>query len=58
MNETNPYLKRLDLIKQAREKFEESEWRLNFLRSLEPTPLPKPSDEELLKWNQTLPQLD
>ena len=58
MNETNPYLKRLDLLKEARQKFDESEWRLDFLRAIEPTPTPDPTNEQLLSWHQTLPPLD
>ena len=52
MNETNPYLKRLDLLNEARKRFAESEWRLEFLRTIEPAPQPQPTEEELIKWHQ------
>jgi len=52
MNETNPYLKRLDKIEEARKQWRESEWRLDFLRTIGPTPTTPPTDEQLLTWNQ------
>ena len=53
MTEHNPYLKRLDQLEEARKKFDESEWRLSFLRTIEPTPTPQPTEQELLQWHQT-----
>jgi hypothetical protein len=56
MTENNPYLRRLDSIKEARKKFEESEWRLTFLRPVSATKPPEPTDEQLILWNQQLSQ--
>jgi len=52
--ETNPYLRRLEETSEAKKKWAESEWLLNFLRSdtgQKPRIL---KDEELLEWDQTL----
>jgi len=52
--ETNPYIKRLDELEAAKEKWQESEWLQSFLRSegcLEPK---IPNDEELLEWAKNL----
>jgi hypothetical protein len=52
MNETNPYLRRLEALNEARKKWNESEWLLNLLRtrgSEKPKQLDK---EELLQWAQ------
>ncbi len=46
---TNPYIKRLDELEAAKEKFNESEWRLFFLRTLSAEPPPQPTDEEICK---------
>ena len=51
MNE-NPHLKRLDQLEKARKLWQESEWRLNFLRTETGTPIPEPSEEEILQWYQ------
>ena len=51
-NATNPFMQRLDQMKDARVKWAYSEWLLNFLRS-EGELQPKiPSDEDLLIWAQ------
>jgi hypothetical protein len=53
-SETNPHLKRLDELEQAKTKWAYSEWLLSFLRS-EGTEQPKIlTDEELLQWAQNL----
>jgi hypothetical protein len=52
MTESNPYLRRLDQIEAARKQWRESEWRLDFLRPIEPVPCPPPTDEQLLVWQQ------
>ena len=52
MNDINPYLKRLDQLQEARRKFDESEWRLSFLRLIEPEPAKQPTDQEILLWYQ------
>ena len=44
---------KLDLLQNAREKWEESEWILDFLRS-EGNPVPQPNEQELLRWMQNL----
>ena len=48
----NPHLKRLDELEQARKLWQESEWRLNFLRTQTGTPIPEPTEEEILQWYQ------
>jgi hypothetical protein len=51
---TNPYIKRLDELEAAKEKWQESEWLLSFLRS-EGSEQPKiPTDEEVLQWAKNL----
>jgi hypothetical protein len=50
-DESNPHLLKPDLIQLAGSQFKESEWRLSFLRTLSSEPLPKPADEEILKWH-------
>ena len=53
-SETNPHLKRLDELEQAKTKWAYSEWLLSFLRS-EGSEQPKIlTDEELLQWAQNL----
>jgi len=52
--QSNPFMKRLDQIHDAKVRWAYSEWLLNFLRSegcLEPK---IPSDDELLIWAKTL----
>jgi hypothetical protein len=48
----NLHLKRLDQLEKARKLWQESEWRLNFLRTETGTPTPEPTDEEILQWYQ------
>jgi hypothetical protein len=53
-DETNPFLRRLNQIQDAKTKYLYSEWLLSFLRSegcLEPK---IPNDEELLEWAKNL----
>lgn len=53
-NQTNPFMQRLDQMKDAQTKWAYSEWLLNFLRS-EGELKPKiPTDEELILWAQKL----
>ena len=49
-----PYTKRLDQIQEARKRFNESEWRLGFLRAIEPERPQPPTPDQLLEWNQKL----
>jgi hypothetical protein len=49
----NQYERRLEELEKARQLWKESEWRLNFLRSITGTPLPEPDEEELLEWYRT-----
>jgi hypothetical protein len=49
----NPHLQKLDLIQEARKKWDESEWILAFLRS-EGNPVPEPTEHELLQWMRNL----
>ena len=51
MNE-NPHLKRLEELEKAQKLWQESEWRLNFLRTETGTPIPEATEEEILKWYQ------
>ena len=48
----NPRLKRLEQLEKARKLFQESEWRLNFLRTETGTPTPAPTEQEILQWYQ------
>ncbi len=54
MNENNPYLRELEQMEEARRKYEESEWRLNFLRTIEPQPPSDLNDQQILQWHQHL----
>ena len=55
MNE-NPHEQRLNELEQARKLYQESEWRLNFLRTETGTAIPEFKDEEILKWYQQIQQ--
>lgn len=46
----NPHLERLEAVEEARNKWLESEWRLNFLRLIAAEELLEPNEEELLVW--------
>ena len=53
-NETNPYLRKLDQLQEAKKKWADSEMLLDFLRTQGSVkPVAKP-DEELLQWQQNL----
>jgi len=54
MNETNPYLRRLDQISETKKKWSESEWLLNLLRSETSQKPSIPTEQELLQWAQKL----
>jgi len=49
-NESNPYLRKLDQINEARKKWAESEWFLNLLCTETGLKPPTPTDEQLLQW--------
>ena len=49
-NDNNPHLKRLNDLEAARKLWAESEWILNFLRTITSKPAKPPNDEELLLW--------
>ena len=51
MNDTQ-HEQRLDELEKARKLWQESEWRLNFLRTESGTPIPEATEEEILKWYQ------
>jgi hypothetical protein len=51
MNDTQ-HEQRLDELEKARKLWQESEWRLNFLRTQTGTETPPPTDEEILLWYQ------
>jgi hypothetical protein len=46
----NPHEQRLDDIEKARKLWQESEWRLQFLRTETGNPLPQVTAEEILAW--------
>jgi len=48
----NEYERKLERLAQARSQNHESEWRLNFLRTIEPEPPKQPTEEEILQWHQ------
>jgi hypothetical protein len=48
----NPHLKRLEQLEKARKLWQESERRLNFLRTETGTLIPELSEEEISKWYQ------
>lgn len=54
LTDSNPYLRKQAQIEEARKKHDESEWRLGFLRSLEPEKPSQPNPNQLLEWNQKL----
>jgi len=53
--ETNPFLKKLDRLDEAKLKYAGSEWLLNFLRTERCLKPPVLTDEQLLLWQKTLP---
>ena len=55
MNE-NPHLKHLKEQERARKLWLESEWRLNFLRTLTGYSPSEPTDQEILQWYQNIQQ--
>lgn len=52
MNQNNPHLKRLDQLNEAHKQYLESEWTLQFLRSIEPNNPKLPTNQEILLWYQ------
>ena len=52
--EPNPHLRRLDQIAEATKQYQESEWRLSFLRTTEAEPPKRLTDEEILLWHNNL----
>jgi hypothetical protein len=53
-NEANPYLRQMERIEKARQKWNESEWLLNLLRTQSDQPPKLLNDEEVLQWAQNL----
>ena len=53
-HETNPHLLRLNQLNEARIRWNESEWLLNFLRTKSSIKPKTQTDEELLASNQQL----
>jgi len=51
MNDTQ-HEKLLDQLEKTRKQWQESEWRLNFLRTQTGNPPPPATDEEILQWYQ------
>lgn len=52
LTESNPHLRKQSQIAEARKQFEESEWRLSFLRCIEPEKPQLPTPDQLLSWQQ------
>ncbi len=52
--ESNPFLRKLDQIHDAKVKWASSEWLLGFLRSEASDKLKNLTDEELLIWDKNL----
>jgi hypothetical protein len=50
--DSNPHLKRLDELEEARRKWAYSEQLLNILRSETGKPLKEVTDEDILQWHQ------
>ena len=48
----NQHQQRLDELEKARKLYQESEWRLNFLRTETGTEPQPASNEEILQWDQ------
>src|SRR4051812_15151040 len=46
----NIHLQKLEDLEKARKLWHDSEWRLNFLRSITASPNREPTEEELLQW--------
>ena len=59
MNHINPYQRNQDQTEAAQKQFNESEWRLAFLRTKSAEPNPEPTKEQICKtFTQThSPQL-
>jgi hypothetical protein len=53
-NETNPYLRQQERVEEARQKWQESEWLLNLLRTQSSQSRKVLNDEEVLIWAQKL----
>jgi len=49
---TNPHEEQLQRLHEAKNKWDASEKILNILRSQTSTPIPQPTDKELLLWYQ------
>jgi hypothetical protein len=49
---TQQHEQRLDQLEKARKLWQESEWRLSFLRTESGTAPPEVTDEEILLWYQ------
>jgi hypothetical protein len=47
---TQQHEQRLEQLEEARKLWQESEWRLNFLRTETGTPTPAPTEQEILQW--------
>lgn len=54
-NETNPYLRRQKIIHEAKDKWQESEMLLDYLRTQGDSKPKTLNDEETLQWAQNLP---
>lgn len=53
----NSHERHNQMIELLRERWEESEFRLNFLRSFTGTELEEPTDDELQQWARTTGEL-
>jgi len=52
----NQHERNLEQLQQIKRRWQESEWRLNFLRSFTGQPMTAPTDDELLTWDSTTRQ--
>jgi hypothetical protein len=55
MNNSYAKAQRLELIEQARKRWNESEWVLGMLRSHSAVETKRPDDDELTEWFERLP---
>jgi hypothetical protein len=54
LDQSNPFMQRLDQMHDAQVKWAYSEWLLNFLRSEGGLKPQIPTDEQLLTWAKSL----
>ena len=50
-HEPNPFIRRQNLMQEARRNYVEREWRLTFLRTISSEAMPKLTDDQILEWH-------